>query len=340
MIIETDRSGAKYTYIKLTDQEKAVLTEELRITNIKLRTLQLDSGSLKYQYLKNLEGASVTFAAEMVSVYLQQQVLSAGEEGNSVQCESEYIRDYQFKPAYKSITDLYCPAQATMSQPMLRTQTNAKAYEQGAVGYFLCNEFYEPVPNNTNITLRIKNAAGDIVAQHSSKTSNLIQGIENFNINNIVLPSEPGKYTIEIDAATEYDGQFLEGKYRYEIDIVAPSVRASFVPKDQCGSGEQLDYILNMNSSIAYPIIFVEKNKYTPFSMPYVPQKKIGYRFVEDSITLKQISSCNVTGLMSWNQELRRFESLDTGSEIESGKGYFIKSLNDCSILFDSSRFS
>ncbi|MBI5331990.1 MAG: discoidin domain-containing protein [Candidatus Aenigmarchaeota archaeon] len=298
-----------------------------------------DSGSLNFQYMKNLEAASATFAADMMSIYLQQQVVGAGEEGNSVQCEREYIKDSQFRPVYKAIGD--CAQQSTISQIKLKTQANADVDEKGAVGYFLCDEYYEPLPDNTSIVLRIKNSAGEVVAEYNSKTSNVMKGIENFNLKNIVLPSVPGRYLFEFSARTDYNSQVIEGNYKYEIDIVSPSIKAALSPKEQCGSGEQLDYMLNISSSIDYPIIYVEKNKYIPFSMPYIAQKKVGYRFETDYLSLKDISpSCDITELVSWNQAEKKFDSLDTNAYIEPGKGYFVKSSNNCAIIFNSERFS
>jgi len=295
------------------------------------------SGVMQLGFAKSAELSETTEVGLAALEYLRSKVQDAGKAGNSVVCEREYVADPIFRPNIFHTKS--CPKQGLLTTEFYKVQGGALITE--AQGYYLCNGNFQSVSDGTLVTLRIINN-GITLAEYNTTTNSLtgIDGFDNFRFNNVRIPEFPSNYTLEIIAQENYDGQLLYAKYREQIDVVSPNIAGEFIPQTQCSSGETLDYLLRINSTVRYPVISLKSNEWTPFSMPYVPRKVVRGRNLVDNITLSELSTtCNFQSIRWWNQTTRTFITTGPETQLVPGKGYYIKSSNDCTLFFKSERF-
>ncbi|MBI4895857.1 MAG: discoidin domain-containing protein [Candidatus Aenigmarchaeota archaeon] len=320
------------------EHQKSILEVRLKDSSIEYKSLSIaKTGVMQLGFSKSVELSETTQIGLAAIEYLRNQVQSAGQNGNSIVCEKEYLGDPIFRP--NIFQTQHCPKQGLVTTEVYRVQGGALITE--AQGSYLCDGNFQSVSDGTLVTLKIINN-GVTVKEYTTTTTSLtgIDGFDNFRFNDVKMPELPSNYTLEITAQENYDGQQLSAKYKEEIDVVSPYVAGEFIPKTQCSSGETLDYLLRINSTVRYPVILLRSNEWTPFSLPYVPRVVVRGRNIVDNITLSELSNtCNFQNIMWWNQSKRAFETGGNETNLVAGRGYYIKSSNDCTVFFKSERF-
>ena len=144
------------------------------------------------------------------------------------------------------------------------------------------------------------------------------------------ISTENAKETL--DELSELTSDALEASVEKKIEVIETSMSAKISPQSFCGTGRPFNINATVRPTAYWPVILVQENTWTPFSVPYIPKK---------TLKLADITSgCNVAEI-AWMEGDRdvRMSSSAASTELVSGRGYYMLSRNSCQIKFDISLF-
>lgn len=128
-------------------------------------------------------------------------------------------------------------------------------------------------------------------------------------------------------------GGIVEGVSSARLEVISPELDVYAERETLCGSGEPLRYPVSISADAAWPVIPVAAGWWTPFSVPYVPRT---------NVTLGDIAhACDVQALAWWNSSAQQAvaEANVSGAALVPGRGYYLRSGNNCTISFAASDF-